>query len=165
MKKNERYALLLVFFVYSMIVAVGNSHLLMFVEGPLRYSGFVVILISILLLVLTNNKRIIFTENAIEIKALIGRKKIVPYESVKSIEYIETIVSGGHGIRTKIRNIKFHFQDGSSMQFAETQISYKKCVMQLLEAYDNGKLPSRAIKPATRERLLNSINKNGKSNK
>lgn len=158
MSNNKKQLLgLLCTFGCIMLAVVGAVHLERFVDGPLRFTGWGILIIGVLLLILTDRKKIQFTESAIEIKPILGRKKIVPYENIKSVEYIETKISGGHGIRTKVRNIRFNLDDEKMLQYSEMQIKYRKCVKQILEAYDNGKFPGRAIKMATRERLSNSI--------
>lgn len=141
-----------------MLVAIGAVHICNFVEGrPLRFSGLVFIAVVFVLLIVLGLKKISFEDEAIVIKPVMASKRVIPYKSVKSVEYIETKISAGRGIRPKVRNIRFNLADGTSIQLSETEIPFKKSVNQLLEAYDNGKFKRKVISPATRELLLNAI--------
>lgn len=157
MKNHQKILVLVLVFAILMIWAVGTVHLIEFVEGPLRFTGLAIIVVAFLLFALTNSTKLVFTDDAIEMHSIPAGKTIVPYTSIKSVEYIETKITTGNGLKTKVRHIKFNLDDGKSYKFSETQIRYKKCVKNLIDAYDNCKLPSSAIKKTTMEALLNSV--------
>jgi len=158
MKNTTKLIYLILIFACMITVATGAVHLERFVDGPLRHSGLAIIVIGIPLFILLSFRKIVFKDNALEIKSLIDKKRVIPYEIIKSVEYIETKISSGKGIKTKVRNIRFNLEDNERIQFAETDIRYKKTVKQLMAACDSGNFPGRAISSDTRARLLDSIN-------